>query len=225
MQSSKTHTLIPIAAMLLFVLCYISAAINYPGGSAVYPLEAGFSMRYNYLCDLLDTESVGGALNSGRYWARIGLFMLCMGLVYLWLKLPILVRAPLWKIQTMSTCAIVALICTGFLAMADHDTTVRVSGIFGAVALILALQGFWRAGRKKLLWSGMWCLVVFLLNYVMYESGGFYRVLPLLQKVTFLSFMAWFALLNLSIYQWEARIDVERPSDSGSFKISKGLMS
>ena len=130
MQSSKTHTLIPIAAMLLFVLCYISAAVNYPGGSAVYPLEAGFSMRYNYLCDLLDTESVGGALNSGRYWARIGLFMLCMGLVYLWLKLPILVRAPLWKIQTMSTCAIVALISTGFLAMADHDTTVRVlSGI------------------------------------------------------------------------------------------------
>ncbi len=191
--------LLPLAGMGLFVLFYLLAAWQYPGGSWVEPGQEGFSFRYNYLCDLLDTRAVGGALNTGRHWARLSLGVLCAGLAYLWAYLPALAGGPAWNRQLMRVSALVALGTTAFLSAGTHDITVRVAGGFGGLALLSAIAGFWQGRRRGTALFGAWCLTVLMLNYALYETGSCPRALPLIQKVTFLSFIGWFAWLDRAL--------------------------
>lgn len=197
--------LLPLAGMALFVVFYLLAAWRYPGGSWVEPAREGFSFRYNYLCDLLDTRAVGGALNAGRYWARASLGVLCAGLCYLWLHLPALSGGPSWNRHLMRLSALAALGTTVFLSAGTHDVTVRIAGSFGGLALVSAIAGLWLGGRRGSALFGTWCLAVFLLNYALYETGSYLRALPLIQKVTFLSFIGWFAWLDLLLYRHARR--------------------
>ena len=193
--------LIPLAGMALFVVFYLLAAWLYPGGSWAEPGHEGFSFRYNYLCDLLDTRAVGGALNEGRHWARASLGVLCAGLAYLWVYLPALAGGASWNRSFMRLSALAALVTTVFLSAGTHDTTVRIAGAFGGLALVSAIAGLWQGGRRGPALFGAWCLAVFLLNYALYETGAYLRALPLIQKVTFLSFLGWFAWLDLQLYR------------------------
>ena len=194
--------LLPLGAMALFVVFYLLAAWRYPGGSWVEPGREGFSFRYNYLCDLLDTRAVGGAVNAGRYWARASLGVLCAGLCYLWVYLPALAGGPSWNRHLMRASALAALLTMVFLTAGTHDLTVRIAGVFGGLALVSAIAGLWQGGRRVLALFGAWCLAVFLLNYALYETGSYLRALPLIQKVTFLSFIGWFAWLDLALYRY-----------------------
>lgn len=220
MSFQKPYTLIPVTTILVFAVCYVLAALQYPGGSGMYPNSTGFSVRFNYLCDLLDAETYNGALNSGKSWAQLGLSVLCLGLMYLWLKIPLLLKSSLWRIKLMYSSALMALGTTSFLLFAEHDVTVRIAGLFGVIAVFLATQGLWYARSFRLAWWGICCLLILMLNYVMYETGGFYEVLPLFQKVTFIIFLGWFSALNLQIYRFEIKDKEGKSINYRSLKIS-----
>lgn len=199
MFQHKWRQLLPLAGMVLFVLFYLIAADRYPGGSWAYPARDGFSWRDNYLCDLLDTLAVNGQLNPGRHWARAALGVLCGGLLLLWCQLPDLMDASpflRWVVRLSSAAAFGT---TVFLSAGTHDLTVRIAGLFGLVALIGGVAGLWRNGRLGMSLLGIWCIGIFLLNYVIYESGGFIRALPAIQKVTFSSFLGWFAWMDIAL--------------------------
>ena len=185
--------------MGLFVVFYLSAAAAYPGGSWAAPDQVGFSWRNNYLCDLLDTLAVNGELNPGRYWARAALGVLCAGLVLLWYQLPGLMDASMGLKRTLRISSVLAFGTTAFLSAGTHDVTVRVAGLFGLIALLSAVIGLWRSGRKWMSLLGVWCLLIFLLNYAIYETGSYIRALPLIQKITFGSFLGWFAWINIAL--------------------------
>jgi hypothetical protein len=195
----KWRQLLPLAGMVLFVLFYLIAADRYPGGSWAYPSQEGFSWADNYLCDLLDTRAVNGELNPGRHWARAALGVLCAGLLLLWYQLPGLMNAsPLLKtLVRLSSAA--AFGTTVFLSAGTHDLTVRLAGVFGLVALLSAVAGLWQNGRRGMSLLGGWCIGIFLLNYAIYESGGFIQALPGIQKITFASFLAWFAWMDMAL--------------------------
>ncbi len=196
-RSIMHYRWLPAAGLLVFLVLYVLAAITYPGGSWVHPHNEGFSIRFNYLCDLLDTDAVNGSLNTARYWARAALAVLCISLIYLWYHLPSLTEGPAWNrrfIQLSAVAAFATLIALGFGA---HDTTVRIAGVFGGLALLSALWGLWKAGRTGTVLFGLWCFAIFIVNYILYESGAYLRALPLIQKGTFLSFIAWFLHLNI----------------------------
>lgn len=200
------YRFLPLAGMGLFVLFYLLAAWRYPGGSWVEPGHEGFSLRYNYLCDLLDTRAVGGALNTGRHLARLSLGVLCAALIYLWAYLPALAGGPVWNRRLMRISALAALFTTVFLSAGTHDLTVRIAGVFGGLALLSAIVGLWLGRRRGAAVFGIWCLTVFLLNYAFYETGSYLRALPLIQKGTFLSFIGWFVWLSLALSRLSARL-------------------
>lgn len=215
----KWRQLLPLAGMVLFVLFYLIAAHRYPGGSWADPSQEGFSWANNYLCDLLDTRAVNGDFNPGRHWARAALGVLCAGLLVLWYQLPGLMNAsPLLKsIVRLSSAA--AFGTTAFLSAGTHDLTVRIAGMFGLVALLSAVVGLWRNGRPGMSLLGAWCVGIFLLNYAIYESGGFIRALPGIQKITFASFLAWFAWMDIALLRLQATTDSRR-AQKNSMNIS-----
>ena len=192
--------------MALFVLCYVVAAGLYPGGSWNDPVQLGFSWRHNYLCDLLDTLAVNGELNDGRYWARVALAFLCLGLMVLWYHLPELTKGAAWFRYLLRYSGMAALGTTVFLSADTHDLTVRVAGVFGGVALCFLIAGLWRQGHKAFVSLGGWCLGMFLVNYTIYETGDYLYWLPMIQKITFTSFLAWFVWMDVFLWQRDTRL-------------------
>ena len=193
--------LLPVIGMGLFVTLYVLAAFKYPGGTWIDSSAPGFSFWDNYLCDLLDYRSLNGELNTGRYYARAALGVLCLSLIYLWTYLPHLFPKWSWNTMLMWVSGITAFVTTMLLSAGTHDITVRIAGLLGAVALLSAFAEMWKAGYLGLMRFGFLCLFIFLGNYYIYETGAGLHSLPVIQKITFSGFIAWFIWLDLALYR------------------------
>ncbi len=193
--------LLPLLGMLLFVLLYILAALEYPGGSWIMPQQNGFSFRNNYLCDLLDQYAINGELNTARYFARSSLAVLCFSLVVLWYYLPSLFNGKNFNKKIMWFSGIAALVATSFLSAGAHDRTVRIAGFFAVIAFLTCFAELFKARHTGLFFSGIGCLVIFLINYYIYETGLYIGLLPLIQKITFICFIIWFVMLDVLLYR------------------------
>jgi hypothetical protein len=199
--SDKVITLLPIIGITLFVLFYIIAALHYPGGSYVSPNQSGYSFKNNYLCDLLDDKAINGVLNSARTYARIALGILCFSLILFWYRLPKLFERKNKSQTIMSITGMLSMLITLFLASGIHDIIVRISGVFGVIALFISFIELYIANYYKVLILGFICLLLFLTNYYIYETELLLDKLPLIQKVTFLSFITWFVILSIHTYR------------------------
>ena len=194
--------LIPLAGMGIFVVLYVLAAINYPGGSWMVLDQEGFSFWNNYLCDLLDLYAINGDLNPARFFARGSLAVLCVSLILLWYYLPGLFSNKSTNLIVMWLAGILALAITMSLTSGTHDITVRIAGFFGVIAFISCFVELYKAKYFSLLILGIICLLIFLGNYYIYETGTMIRSLPVIQKVTFICYILWFALLDISYYKF-----------------------
>jgi len=193
--------LLPLFGMLLFVLFYILAALKYPGGSWIMPQQNGFSFWNNYLCDLLDQNAINGELNTARYFARTSLTVLCLSLVLLWYYLPSLFKGKNFNKNIMWLSGIAALVATSFLSSGAHDRTIRIAGFFAVIAFLTCFVELLKARHIKLFVFGIGCLIIFLVNYYIYETGLYIRLLPIIQKITFVCFIIWFIMLDVFFYR------------------------
>jgi len=66
--------LAPIIGILLFTLCYLVAALLYPGGSQANKTSIGFTWINNYWCNLLNDTAMNGQPNPARPMAIAGMF-------------------------------------------------------------------------------------------------------------------------------------------------------
>jgi hypothetical protein len=185
--------------MGIFVFLYLVAAFMYPGGSWKFPEAEGFSFWNNYLCDLLDHYAIDGELNKGRYTARIALGFLVGALLVLWYYLPGFLPKRSFNQQVMWVSGLLALFTTFFLSTGTHDITVRVAGGLGTLAFICLFIELFRMGLFSLFITGTLCLIIFLVNYYIYETGVLINALAIIQKITFAAFISWFAVLNLAM--------------------------
>lgn len=200
-RTDRVMILATLIGMALFVVFYVIAALNYPGGSYVAPSHEGFSLKNNYLCDLLDDQAINGASNSARIYARISLGLLCLSLILFWNRLPKLFDRKNRSQTIMSVAGMLSMLTTLFLASGVHDIIVRIAGVFGMIALILSFIELYRAQYYRLWILGMICMLLFLANYYIYETGILLDKLPAIQKVTFISFIGWFVLLSIRTFR------------------------
>lgn len=197
--------LIPILGIVIFIVSYGLATIAYPGGSWRVPDQKGFSIWHNYLCDMLDKHAINGELNTARPYAIFALSALFIGLFWLWYHLPGLFdkKKPIQNIMKVS--GLLSLTTVFFLAFGNHDIIVRIAGIFGVIAFITCCIELYKTKHSFIFKLGILCIIIFLTNYLIYESGYCIRLLPAIQKITFLLFILWFALLDLVLYQRKTR--------------------
>ncbi len=201
MKNYKTIVVVPYLGMLVFLLLYVLAALHYPGGSYSHPNAKGFSFWDNYLCDLLDTYTITGVTNGARNWARMALLVLCSSLMYLWFHLPKLFPAKNSNMKLLKFAGIGALVITLFMTAGNHDVVVRIAGLFGVVGMLTLFVELFRAKYYKLFGCGMYCLLILLVNYYIYETEVYLAALPVIQKITFVSFIVWFLLMDFSLYK------------------------
>ena len=193
--------LIPFIGMGLFVLFYVIASILYPGGSYGNPDQVGFSFLDNYFCDLLDNNAIKGGENIARIPSRIAFGFLCFTLIFIWYHIPKLFKTKNFNHHLIRVCGIMAMLVVMFLASGIHDTIVYTAGILGSVAFLATFVELFKEGHYKHFIFGICCLVLILINYVVYETGINRNMLPVIQKITFIICISWFLLLMVSIHK------------------------
>ena len=194
--------LLPLFGFFIFILFYIIAAYKYPGGSWAFPNHDSFSFWNNYLCDLLDTYAINGKLNVARHYARVSLGFLSASIILIWLYLPNLFEAKSFNLSMMRVTGILSLVIIMFLASGTHDLIVRIAGIFGTTALITSFFEFYKARFYKILFLGLFSFLIFILNYYIYETGWNIKYLPIIQKITFSSFIVWLTSLDILLIKY-----------------------
>lgn len=116
-------------------------------------------------------------------------------MIFWWINARLL---PLSKkeARVMLSSGIPAALVMIFIFTDLHDQVINVSGILAAPALWLTLAGLHRKGWK-ILWAwGAANIVLVLLNNFLYYTPGFLIYLPLVQKISFLSFLLWFGAVS-----------------------------
>ena len=125
----------------------------------------------------------------------------CKSLILLWNYLPSLFKGKSFNKNMMWLSGIASLVTTSFLSSGTHDRTVHIAGFFAVIAFFTCFVELLRARHIKLLVFGVGCLIIFLVNYYVYETGSYIRLLPIIQKITFISFIIWFVVLDIFFFR------------------------
>ncbi len=186
-------------SFLLFILFYQIAAFQYPGGTYYNPGKEGFSVRENYLCDLMDDVTYQLEDNPSKLYARIALGFLCFGILLFWFYFPELFKGLTNRLKLMRVCGMAAMLVTVLLRPENHDIITLTAGFLGSFALIVAVYELFRYERLRAAYSGMILLLCFLMNFYIYETRAWIEILPMLQKFTMLLGLGWFIHLGHTI--------------------------
>jgi hypothetical protein len=191
-------TNIIIACILLFVALYLLAAWLYPGGSQAHPQQAGFSRRYNYWCNLFNETAINGRYNTGRAAAIAGMCVLSVTLALFWLHFPVYAGTQKGLRRLIQVCGVAAAISGIGVFMGPHDAMINIAGFFGAGAMAGVMMVLWRLRWKRLWALALCCLLLTVLNNLLYYTGSLYW-LPLVQKITFACFLAWITAVTIRL--------------------------
>ena len=201
-RSKSTWVLIPIFGSLLFILLYIIAAILYPGGSETDKTASGFSWTNNYWCNLLHENAINGQSNTGRPFAVIAMFILCLALSIFWLVFPGHAGAGKYLRLTIQIPGIAGMLsCFLLLTDINHDLVINFASTLGFIATIGTLICLYQTKWHKLFVFGLFNIILVGLNNYLYHTKGMMIYLPVVQKISFLSFLAWFCLIDINLYR------------------------
>lgn len=192
--------LLPSFGSVLFVLLYFVATLFYPGGSPFDKEAKGFRWTENYWCNLLNDKAINGLHNSAKPIAFTAMVVLCLALVFFWYHFPLQVGFGRNKRVMVQASGALAMATGLFVFTGFHDVVIDVAGGFGLIAIGGTLAGLKKLQWHWLFWSGLFNLVLIALNNLCYYDKPLQVYLPVVQKITFLSFLLWICAINVSLY-------------------------
>jgi hypothetical protein len=198
--NQKIWILLPVIGTMLFIALYIIAAVLYPGGSQADTNSKGFSWINNYWCNLLNKTAINGEINPARPVALAASFILCITLSSFWYHFPRHVKFEKYSRLTIQFSGAAAMVFSIFLFTDLHDTITNIAGLFGVIALTGTLIGLYKNNRYGLFWFGIFNLLLVVLNNYIYYNKGLIIYLPVIQKISFLSFLFWICSITVNVY-------------------------
>jgi hypothetical protein len=87
----------------------------------------------------------------------------------------------------------------GFLLLTnfDHDLSTNLASFCGLVAMCGTFLGLYRNGWNRLFYFGLFNVVLVIFNNLLYRSPALIEYLPVVQKITFFSFLVWICSVNI----------------------------
>jgi hypothetical protein len=201
-NQKNTSLLLPIFGTILFIILYIIATLYYPGGSQVDKNAVGFSWVNNYWCNLLNEKAMNEQPNPAKPIAMFAMFLLCLTLSLFWFLFPKQIEIGIFWKKTIQISGIFSMIVAFFLfSDFDHDWITNIASVFGVIAMLGTFIGLY-----KNQWTGLFTfgLLNFLLvgvnNYIYYHKE-LIVFLPVVQKISFITFLSWFCLISWRMYR------------------------
>jgi hypothetical protein len=213
-NKKRLWVLTPVFGIASFVILYFVATFYYPGGSQFDKNSIGFSWKDNYWCNLLNDEAINGQSNSAQPIALIAMFILCVTLAIFWLQFPKYTNLSKTYKLTIQINGILAMLIGLFLfTKFDHDLITKLASLFGLIATTGTLIGLFKNGWKTLSYFGLLNILLVIANNILYYNKELICYLPIVQKITFLTFLIWICSIGLKIFG----LKNEKPPLSRSF--------
>jgi len=193
--------LLPVIGCVLFIILYVVAALIYPGGSETNRASVGYSWSENYWCNLLNNKAINGQINTAKPVAMTAMVILCISLSFFWILFPIVAQLKKYQriiIQFGGTVSMIAVFL--LLTNIDHDIVVNISSSLGFVAILGVLVALYQLRWSKLFIFGLFNLFLIALNNYLYYIINDLTYLPIVQKLTFVSFLFWICCIEMKMY-------------------------
>jgi hypothetical protein len=208
-HSHKTKSiwvLTPIFGTIVFVLLYIVATLLYPGGSQVNKNSIGFSWTNNYWCNLLNDNAINGQHNPAKPVAITGMFVLCLTLSFFWFLFPRYIKLNRNLKLAIQFSGTIAMTIAFFLfTNINHDLVINLAAIFGAIATIGTFIALYKTKWFGLFRFGLLNILLVGLNNYVYYTKGLIIYLPVIQKISFATFLIWICCINIKLYLQEEK--------------------
>lgn len=206
-KSKTIWILIPIFGSLLFIVLYMIAAFLYPGGSETDKTSIGFNWTSNYWCNLIHENAINGQSNTGRTFAITAMFILCLSLSTFWFVFPKHINANKYLRLTIQTTGIASMLSSFFLlTKINHDLIVNIASSLGFVATIGTLVCLYQTKWQWLFAFGLLNVFLVGLNNYLYHTEGMMIYLPVVQKISFLSFLVWICFISINHYHRSVKV-------------------
>lgn len=194
--------LIPVFGTMLFVVLYVVATYFYPGGSQVDKHSIGFSWANNYWCNLLNEPAINGQPNPAKPIAMTGMLVLCLTLSFFWFLFPRHIRVGKFGNPAVQISGILAMTIAFFLfTNIDHDLVTNLASIFGLIATVGTFIGLYKARWYALFVFGCLNLLLVGLNNYVYNTNALIVYLPIIQKISFATFLIWICSIDIKVYR------------------------
>jgi len=206
-KSNNIWIFIPILGSLVFISLYIIAAFLYPGGSETDKASVGYSLTNNYWCNLLHDIAINGQPNTAKPIAVSAMIILCLALSAFWFCIPRLIVTGKPLGVTIQFSGVSAMLCS-FLLLTNinHDLAVNLASSLGFIATIGTLICLYHTKWYGLFAFGLVNIVLIGLNNYLYYTKGMMIYLPVVQKISFLSFLIWICFININIYHRSLKV-------------------
>ena len=201
--TKQLWTLIPLIGIVLFACLYLVATFHYPGGTPFNKYYIGFSWTENYWCNLLNDQAINGQTNSAQPIASIAMTILCLSLAFFWWIFPQFTTLDKLFQSVIRFCGMMAMgVACLLFTNTDHDFTTNLASFFGLIATTGTLTGLYKNGWKILFYFGILNLLLVVANNVLYYDKNLILYLPLIQKLTFATFLIWVCSISFKIFEW-----------------------
>lgn len=194
--------LVPIFGTILFVVLYVVATFLYPGGSQVDKNAIGFSWTNNYWCNLLNENAINGQLNPAKPVALSAMFVLCFTLAYFWFLFPNKINLnKKLKLVIQISGTLSMTIAVFLFTNINHDLITNLASSFGAIATIGTFAGLYKNKWFGLFAFGFLNILLVGLNNLCYYNKELIVYLPVIQKITFATFLIWICCITTNLYR------------------------
>lgn len=181
------------------MLFYV-ATIYYPGGSQFNHYAQAYSWEHNYWCNLLYKNALNGEPNKARLIALFAMICLNSSVAGFWLLFPTLTKLGFSKKLLIQFSGILSMLIASFISSKLHDSLILLASLFGLVALVGTLYVLLKLHWIVVFYFGLLNLFLLALNFLFYFNDTLIYFLPILQKVTFITFLSWFSIMSYKMY-------------------------
>ena len=82
-----------------------------------------------------------------------------------------------------------------------HDQVINAATLCGLASIAGTFAGLHRLRWRKLIGFGLFNLFLVVVNNILYYGDGLLLYLPVVQKITFLSFLLWISFIDVQLYK------------------------
>lgn len=201
-KAKSIWVLTPILGTIIFIVLYCIATLLYPGGSQIDKNSVGFSWTDNYWCNLLNENAINGQPNPAKPIAMTGMFVLCLTLVFFWFLFTKYINLPKKLKLIIQISGTVAMAIASFLfTKINHDLVTNLASTFGIIATVGTFIGLYKARWFSLLMLGFLNIILVALNNYVYYTRELIIFLPVIQKISFATFLIWLCCMDIKLYR------------------------
>ncbi|WP_448698654.1 hypothetical protein ACFGVR_17515 [Mucilaginibacter sp. AW1-3] len=184
-----------LTGVLVGLLLLAIAMLNYPGGSQADPHSVGYSFWHNFLSNLFSPKAINGADNLARPWASAGMLFLALSFGYFFIKFSKNIENR-GASTVIRYCGVASVICAFFTVTPLHDTLIPILSTLALIACFYITVFIFKARLHLFKVFSVVLLVLFYGSVYMYFTRTRLDILPIIQKLSAISDIAWVLCLE-----------------------------